>query len=424
MLAAMALAATLGDCVPMRWSGAQPLEVLEGSGVSCLLVEEAQWGLAGEARRRGFRVLAVARTEEQGKRAAGLAVDAIVVEGGAPRPVTEKPVISLGARRALRFDGGDAVVGTVEAVWPGIEIEHGGPKTAAPTGSAWIHTNTGFLRFVRAVAKVPFWVGNVPAAGTAWTAARYAQAVADAAAAGARWVLAFDAKFPVEEWKRVFEVVRFYEAHGEWRRMKPWAEVAIVQDEANGGLVTGSLLDMLAVMNTPVRAVPGRELSAVSMAGTKVTVTVDERAYTAAQREAIARHGGKVVSGPAGWKMPEVGEGRITFDRAQYKELEAIWPELHQAVQRKNFGVRMFNVAGVLTYLLRDERGVVLEAVNYTDYAVENITAFVQGKYGSAEWVEPGSAPRKLRTYEAPDGTAVEIERVGVCGAVVLTPIK
>jgi hypothetical protein len=184
---------------------------------------------------------------------------------------------------------------------------------------------------------------------------------------------------------------------------------------------------MLSVMNTPVRAVPSRELRAESIAGTKVAVTVNSAAYTAEQQALIAsyaRRGGKVVSGPDGWKMPDASPGRITFDKSQYKDLEAIWPELHMAVQRKNFGVRMFNVTGVLSYLLRDDSHVVLQLINYTDYPVENITAFVQGTYSSARLVTPDGASRLLTSYQAPDGTAVEIDRLEVCAAVLLEPKK
>jgi hypothetical protein len=120
--------------------------------------------------------------------------------------------------------------------------------------------------------------------------------------------------------------------------------------------------------------------------------------------------------------MPVPGGEQITFDKQQYKELEAIWPELHLAVQRKNLGVRMFNVTGTLSYLLRGASGkpVTLELVNFTDYAVEAVTAFVQGKYRKAVLYEPGAKPRELATYEAPEGTGVEIDRLGVCAAVVL----
>lgn len=437
MLAAMALAATLADCVPMRWIGTEPalLKLVEGTAVNCLLLEEAQWGkaLLDAGHARGLRMLAVVRTADQASQAAKLSMDGVVLEGSFGWTGAGKmPVIRLAARKDLRFDSRDAVIGTVQGVWPGLEEEHG---NAAPTGAAWIHTNTGFLRYVRSASTAAFWMANTPGEGEELTAQQYTHAVADAAAIGARWVIALDAKMrkrlmdgeatAVADWKTIAAHVGFYESHKEWRTMKPWAEVAIVQDEASGALVTGNLLDMLAVMNTPVRAVPSRVLSAAAMEGTKVTVTVNASAYTPEQRELIeqfAGRGGKVVSGPQGWKMPETGPGRITFEKAQYKDLEAIWPELHVAVQRKNFGVRMFNVAGVLSYLIRDDARVVLQLVNYTDYPAENITAIVQGKYKSARLLTPDGGSKAVVLFDAPEGTGVEVDKLGVCGALVLEP--
>ncbi|HUQ95565.1 MAG TPA: hypothetical protein VM120_28060 [Bryobacteraceae bacterium] len=139
--------------------------------------------------------------------------------------------------------------------------------------------------------------------------------------------------------------------------------------------------------------VPARELNAAKLEGTKVTVTLNSQSYTAEQRTLIAtfaRRGGKVVAGPGGWKMPLPAGDEITFDKQHYKQLEAIWPELHLAVQRKNFGVRMFNVTGTLTYL---QDSPVLQLVNYTDYPVASITAFIQGKYTKAIMLPPRARP-------------------------------
>jgi len=438
MLAAMAVAASLASCVPMRWIDTSPnsLALLKDAPVTCLLLEEPQWPLIDEIRKRNLRALAVIRYPGQSERAASTAADAVVTEGYF-RISISKPVIALTTRRGLRFDLPDEVIGTWQGVWPGIEIEHSGPKstTAAPTGSAWINTNTGFLRYAKSASQSAFWIANLPPEDVEFTASRYQQAIADAGAVGARWVVALDSKFSkrllardalaLAGWKRIGATLRFYEDNKHWREWKPWAQLAIVQDAASGALVTGNLLDMLSVMNTPVRAVPSRELNRAKLEGTQVTVTIDPQSYTPQQLELVkqfAASGGKVVSGPEKWKMPLPEGDQITFNKQQYKALEAIWPELHIAVQRKNFGVRMFNVSGTLTYLQRGpgERQVVLQLINFTDFVVENITAFVQGKYRKAVLHAPGEAPRAMTIYDAPEGTGVEIDKLGVSGAVVL----
>jgi hypothetical protein len=363
-----------------------------------------------------------------------------VLEGDFDSPGT-RFAIRLTPRRALRFDGrAPAVMGTTEGVWPGILIEHGGPKEqtahAAPTGSAWIHTNTGFLRYVRAATPAVFWMGNRPPAGEEFPAQRYVQVIADAATVGARWIVSLDDGFSqrllkgdaeaLQGWQEIQDALRFYEEHKQWRAWKPYAELALVQDQESGALVTGNLLDMLAVMNTPVKAVPSRELSEARLQGAKVTVALHADSYTAEQQALIrkfASGGGTLVTGPEGFRVPDPKDGRITFDKAEYQQLEKIWPELHVAVQRKNFGVRMFNVSGTLSYLLKSPDGgskALLHLVNYTGYPVENLTAFVQGKYRQATLHSPGEPPKKLEVYDSPEGTGVEIEQMGAAAAVVL----
>lgn len=448
MFLAAAVVATLAECVPMRWISAAPesLDLLDGSPVNCLLLEEEQWAprLVAEAKKRGLAALAVVREPRQVEKALSLPMAGYVLEGDFERKFADafrtqarKPVAELPGRRGIRLDSSDPVVGTRQGVWPGLEVEHGGPKTSnsAPTGAFWIHTNTGFLRYMTAAAKAVFWMGNRAPEGVTYPASRYAQVIADANAVGARWVIALDAAFrrrllereadALAGWKRIMAHVSFYEEHAEWRTWRARGDVAIVQDSGSGALISGNLVDMLAVMNTPVRPVHSRELTAATLEGAEVTVTVDPRAYSPEQRALIAKFaagGGKVVRGPEGWKMPVVEGDRITFDRKQYRDLEAIWPELHLAVQRKNFGVRLFNVSGALSYLQAspDGRRVVLHLINYTDYEVESITAFVQGKYSRAVLYQPGAAPKELALYETPEGAGVEIDKLGVCGAVVL----
>ncbi|MBL8234353.1 MAG: hypothetical protein JNL98_38000 [Bryobacterales bacterium] len=358
--------------------------------------------------------------------------DAYVVADPAMRPKTSKPVIVLGERRAIGLDA--AIVGTRQGVWPGIEIAHGDDRSH-PTGGAWIHTNTGVLRFLRSATKSPVWIANTPPEGREITGLDYLRAIADAAAVGARWVITFDARFlsmllegdrrTLADWARINEQLRFYEDHKEWRDWPVWSQLALLQDVESGALVTGSLMDMLAVLNTPVRAMPSRALQRASLDDAKVAIVVNPQAYTAAQQtliERFAQSGGKVVTGPKGWKMPVPEGAKITFDREHYKAIEAIWPELHSAVNRKNFAARLFNVSGTLSYLQFSTGGkrALLNLVNYTDYPVEAITAFVQGKYKSATLYAPGRKPVKLTVYDAPEGTGVEIESIATSAAVLL----
>ena len=92
------------------------------------------------------------------------------------------------------------------------------------------------------------------------------QAISDAAIVGARWIIALDPDFSRrliagEEPSRCGVAkddgaARYFAAHPEWLDMKPAGQLAILQDVDSGALLSGGVLDMIAVKHTPVRPVP------------------------------------------------------------------------------------------------------------------------------------------------------------------------
>src|SRR5262249_2148594 len=153
-------------------------------------------------------------------------------------------------------------------LWPGIEIEHGGgAATAGPTSTPWINTNNGFLRFARAATDSAVWVGERPPPGAVFTAQRYCLAGADAAMTGARWIISLDADLDHrllagessarKSWNQIERCVRYFE-NPEWRSYRPYGELAVVQDPASGGLLSGCVLDLFSVLHKAARPVPAR----------------------------------------------------------------------------------------------------------------------------------------------------------------------
>src|SRR5688500_9270667 len=128
----------------------------------------------------------------------------------------------------MRFEGAATVVGTYQGVWPGIQVEESGSTKAAPSGAPWIHTNSGFLRFVRAATDAPAWIGVRPPDKEVVKPERYLQAISDAAMVGARWILALDPDFTrrllageetsLTAWRKMMALTRYFASHPEWRR--------------------------------------------------------------------------------------------------------------------------------------------------------------------------------------------------------------
>jgi hypothetical protein len=447
MLFALLIVAAIGDWLPVRWTSADPasLDLLAKTPVNCILIEPPHWSaeLLKTARERSIATTAVVQSPGGIVKAAALPFDALVLEGDfdtdalaeARKIWKERPVIELPSRARMRFDG--PVAGTIEGVWPGIHPDEGGATKAAPSGAPWIHTNSGFLRFVRATAppQTPVWIANRPPANTVITAEHYMQAIADASIVGARWILTFDEDWMkrlysrdgrvLKDWARITQELAFYESHTDWNRMRPLSRLAIVQDVDSGALFSGGVLDMIAVKHTPVLTVPSRKLTPDAMAGARMAVNVDPGALTAEQKEslrAFARSGGTTLTGPGTWKFPQVKPGQITLSDADVKTLDEIWREVNSMTGRRNLGARLFNVSSMLSNLVQspDGKRTVLHLVNYSGYPVENVTVHLLGEYKSATLLAPGAEPRKLQPYPIEEGCGLDIDTVGTIAAVVL----
>src|SRR5215471_6587768 len=259
------------DWVPARWPWAdvRSLELLEGSPVNCVLLKSPSADFVAAAKARNVAVLSM--SEQDGD---------LVLTGE-----EGLPTVRLTARARLALGSSDPIIGTTQGVWPGVAPEEAGAHKAGPTSSVWIDTNSGFLRAVRAWGPATVWIANTPPERTVITTARYLQAIADAAIIGARWVIAFDSDLAdrlgrreeaaMGTWKRMGALLAYFEGHPEWRQMREAGQLAIVQDPAKGGLLSGGILDMIATKHTPVRPVPVERLTPQALDGATMAVNVD-----------------------------------------------------------------------------------------------------------------------------------------------------
>jgi hypothetical protein len=454
MLLAIVALAALPDLIPARWVSNNPatLDVVAMTPVNCLLLEPAVWSREFNdlAARRGIATMALIHPAPQpaplAPKLAEFHFTGAVLEGvfaPAERQRLLKalsdaklPAIELTLRSDMKFDGSSPVIGTYQGVWPGIQIEEDGKAKAAPSGAAWIDTNTGFLRFARAAANTAVWIANQPPKGQAYGAGRYIQVIGDAAMAGARWVLSFDAGFTanllagdqrtLEGWRQIGKVLEYYESHKDWREAQPFARLALVEDTDSGALLSGGILDMIATKHTPVRPVPKDRLDSSSLAASQMAVNVDPDALTASQKEvlrAYTRAGGTLLTGPPGWKFPMPQKGQITLEKDDLKKLDDIWRELNSMTGRKNLGARLFNVSSMLSNVLEipARREVIVHLVNYSDFPVENVTVHVLGSYKSAVLEQPDGPNVTVTGYEVEEGSGYDIDQVKSVATLVLT---
>lgn len=452
MLAVAASSAILlaqAGWVPARWPSADPksLDLLSGTPVNCLLIDERHWSAAfnAEATRRGVASLAVVRPAgkavESARRALDLQFRGVVLEGdfAEPPPLPAKTtVISLGLRSQMKLDGSEPVIGTFQGLWPGVRAEEEGKTHAAASGAPWIDTNAGFLRFARASAsKSHVWISVTPPVNGVFSLERYLQAIGDAAMCGARWVLAFDPDFyqrlfareakALRQWKRIGDTLAFYESHPAWRDFTAYGKLALIQSPTTGAFVSGGVLDMIAVKHTPVQPVPSGGLKGDSLAGAQMAVAVDPDSMTPEQKETIrnfTRSGGTVLTGPPGWRFPQLKPGQITLGEQDLEKLDLIWKEMNSMTGRRNLGARLFNVSTMLSNLQisPDRKQVILQLVNYSDFPVDDVTVHLLGNYKSATLLRPEAAAVPLELYPTDEGAGFDIAQVVGVATVVLEP--
>ena len=436
-LATMTIAA-MPDWVPARWFSKDPatLSLVDGTPVNCLLIERANWSkdFLQAAADRGIATLGVVRSGADVQEAKRFSFAALASEGDVDATGAGVPVIELASRSAMKLDSNAPILATRQGIWPGIradvEVVH-----AAASGTPWIETNTGFLRFVRVSTRASIWIANRVPSNNSQPVARYLAAIGDAGMTGARWVLDLDDDLSgrlakrdeaaLLTWKRIIQGIKYYEDHKNWRGFTPHALVALVEDSDTGALLSGGVVDMIATKHTPVRPVPAQRLESGALLRATMTVNVDPEALNENQKEvlkAFTRAGGTLLSGPPGWRFPSLKPDQITLESADLEKLDQIWKELNGLFGRQNLGARLFNVSSMLSNLLEspDGKQVVLHLVNYSDYPLESIAAHVLGKFKRATLYRPEAAPKILETYDIEEGTGIDIPVVGSLATVVL----
>jgi len=224
-------------------------------------------------------------------------------------------------------------------------------------------------------------------------------------------------------WKKMTALVAYFEKHPEWRAMRENGLLAVVQDPNQGGLLSGGILDMIAVKHTPVRPIAGPRLTPESLKAATMAVNVEGDALTSEQKEVLrgfTRSGGMLLNGPPGWKDPAPPAGKITLDAAELERLNDMWKDVNNLIGRRNMGVRLFNVASTLSNYLAsaDGKSAVVHLVNYSDYPVESVTMHYLANYPHATLITPEGAAKQLEVYKTDEGWGVDIDRVAVCATI------
>lgn len=401
MLAAIVASGFLAACVPARWPSGDPksLAVLKGSSINCLLVEKPYWNasLIETGHGLGLKMLAVLDAASS-KPPQG--ADGVVVEGSSSGATTDAglPVVFLAPR--AKVDPSNGIAGVSEGVWPGIRIDD--EEISTPSSAPWIETNLGYLRYLRSQVKETIWLANRPPPGRVFPSRRYQQALADAALAGARWVIAPEKTMldhamegdpaALKDWRNLIRLADFLKSLPDVSKLETYSHLGVSVSPETGALVSGGVLDMIGAQHIPFRVVNNGDGM--------------QQFFNFAD--------------PALVKFPATSLGRVAMRPDDVDDLEPIYRRVEVMVGRTNYGLRVFNGAGLMSapYALPDGNGVLVLLANYTDSAAEGITLHVLGQWKKATLYAPGQPNRSLVMYPVKTATAVEIDSLDVFGAV------
>ena len=435
-----------------NWYDPSTLELLEGSPLNCLLVtwsagadaglERRQQQLvqayAAKAHKRGVAIVGLVYPGTDPARAATAAaaagLDGLALEGEVLAPRNSAvPVIPI-AKVAAGLRIARTPIAAVEGVSPSARNLADMGIRGAPSSEPWIQSNVWLVRSFRlAPAWRPVWISYQPEGGSA---ADYARAVADAAVAGGRWIVALDDQLranlrrkdpaALAVWRRIGAYLRFGE---DWRDFVPYGKLALILDTAAADPeMADEYLKLVARRQVPYRVIARPELSAAALAGFRTVLAVGLAPPTAAEREvlqAFAGQGGLVVAGPTWGNAPQdepfaevpSGRGRVAVYRDP--DPESVARDMKE-LSLDESGIMAFNVPSVITYASSRDRRLLVQLLNYSDSPAAAITIRVSGKFKAARLLTPEAAPLDLAVSSQAGQTEVTIPRLALWGGVLL----
>ena len=448
-----------------HWYEPATLGLLEDSPANCLLVTWSAPADAGvhakqqqlvkvyaeAAHKRGLAVLGLVYAAGDASKIAAEAergaLDGLVLDGkfaseftAALRKVAGSMLVVEIADQAASLRWKPAPIIAVAGVSPSARNLSEMGIRGAPSSEPWIQSNIWLVRsFAFGSPSPQVWISSqLENASTI----DYARAVADAAAAGGRWIVSLDdvlrAKLlardgsVLEAWRRLSSYLKFAESHTASRDLAPYGNVGIVLDPAKTNQVLADeYLNLAARRQIPYRVVARSGLTTAAVANFRALVITELDPPSASERKLLqdfAENGGLVIAGPSWGGAPktepfvevQVGKGRVIV----YKDPdpEAVARDLKELFSDDDLGVVPFNVPSVITFASGGSPGqpLLVQLLNYFDHPVEAITLRVTGKFGSARLETPEGVAVDLPLRDADGKTEVTIPKLVLWGAVSL----
>lgn len=288
---------------------------------------------------------------------------------------------SLGARPLAGLDSNspNPVVTVGDLGWPRLKpmaANRRDQAEAGPTGAPWIDSNSWVARL--ASARVPgkmVWLAFDPPPKEAPGEGAYRIAIADAAAAGARWIVSLDDQLgravaqgnadAVAAWRGILTTLSFFEKQRAWRAYTPHGPLGIISSFSGDNEFMGTeLLNLAARRNLLYRIVERPHAGAGSLVGLRAVLWADKDGPTPELTSALsgfARQGGLVIlpqavsavfkgerpipCAVAGYDMSALGQGCIAAATRDWDDPFFVAADAHNLVGRRYDPIRLFSGA-------------------------------------------------------------------------------
>jgi hypothetical protein len=332
---------------PTAWSDPKLVSLLEGGPINCVVVSSAPTGVLEAAKKAGLTAL-----EWDSLGAAPLAK--VNWTAAAPR------------------------VTITDLVWPRVKAAASRDQAdSGPTGAPWIDSNSWVARLAaaRAPSKQIWMAFAPPKEEPSPSEDAYRVAVADVAAAGARWLLTLDEKLgqslasgnaeAVKTWRGIVGAVDFFEKRSAWRGYVHQGPLAVISTFAGNNEFLGTeLLNLAARRNLLYRIVDRSRAASADLTGLRAALWIDgdpPAADVAAKLAAFTR-GGSLLIVPrtaaslfkgeqilpcpvAGYELRTFGKGTVAAATRDWDDPFFLAAEVHNLVGRRYDPFRMFNGA-------------------------------------------------------------------------------
>jgi hypothetical protein len=336
----------------------------------------------------------------------------------------------------------------VEGEWPGIRLSsERGAADAGPTGAPWIDANYWRVQLAQTLHPgKPVWVAASPPEKLLVPSDAYVLALADAAAAGGRWIVEFTEAHAREVaggarglWDRIGQGLAFFDAHRDWKEFRPVAVFAVLSDfSADNEFLASEIVNLAARQHQPVHILLKREFGEASLRGLKAVVYADAETPPPSLRKpllAFAAAGGVVIAGPSWgqvkahephphYRIERLGKGKLASASGGFDDPYLIASDAQILMSHRHDPVRFWNAGSLGSFYTAslDGRRAVLHLFNFSARRRDDsVTVWFARPYRSARWWRiEAPKPEMLETVTQGGGVELRLPPVPVYAAIEL----